>query len=220
MSAKPVRWMMTATGQPLVPMEFDIGTPGPDEVVVEIAGCGVCHQLIPEKGHVTCGDLVLGADSHTCTYGAINVLSTGVGSTDLAITLASGKNWFRVPDSMRVTVKGRLPKGVYSKDIILHIIKDIGSNGATYRSVEFYGDAISGLSVDGRFTISNMAVEMGAKAGVMEADDKALEWVGERQGRPHPGDPRPDDKRGRGRLDPEVRQRHAQCVIIINTGHW
>ncbi len=143
-------------------------------------GCGVCHQLIPQKGHVTCGDLVLGADSHTCTYGAINVFSTGVGSTDLAITLASGKNWFRVPETIRVVVNGKLPKGVYSKDVILHIAKDIGSNGATYKSVEFYGETISAMSVDARLTISNMAVEIGAKAGLMEADDKVLKWVRER----------------------------------------
>lgn len=143
-------------------------------------GCGVCHQLIPQKGHVTCGDLVLGADSHTCTYGAINVFSTGVGSTDLAITLASGKNWFRVPETIRVVVNGKLPKGVYSKDVILHIAKDIGSNGATYKSVEFCGETISAMSVDARLTISNMAVEIGAKAGLMEADDKVLKWVKER----------------------------------------
>ena len=150
-------------------------------------GCGVCHQLVPQKGHVTCGDLVLGADSHTCTYGAINVFSTGVGSTDLAITLASGKNWFRVPETIRVVVNGKLPKGVYSKDIILHIIKDIGANGATYKAVEFYGDAISSLSVDARFTISNMAVEMGAKIGIMEADKKVLKWVAGRSIKePHP----------------------------------
>jgi len=142
-------------------------------------GCGVCHQLVPQEGHVTCGDLVLGADSHTCTYGAINVFSTGVGSTDIAITLASGKNWFRVPETIKVIVKGKLPKGVYSKDVILHIAKDIGSNGATYKSVEFYGDTISAMSVDARLTISNMAVEIGAKAGLMEADDKVLKWVKE-----------------------------------------
>ena len=140
-------------------------------------GCGVCHQLVPQKGHVTCGDLVLGADSHTCTYGAINVFSTGVGSTDLAITASSGKNWFRVPETIKVIVKGRLPKGVYSKDVILHIAKHIGANGATYKSVEFYGDAITAMSVDARFTISNMAVEIGAKIGIMEADSKVLRWV-------------------------------------------
>ena len=142
-------------------------------------GCGVCHQLVPQKGHVTCGDLVLGADSHTCTYGAINVFSTGVGSTDLAIAAASGKNWFRVPETMKVIVKGRLPKGVYSKDVILAIAKDIGANGATYKAVEFYGEAIEAMSVDARFTISNMAVEIGAKIGIMEADKKVLKWVAE-----------------------------------------
>lgn len=150
-------------------------------------GCGVCHQLVPQKGHVTCGDLVLGADSHTCTYGAINIFSTGVGSTDLAITVASGKNWFRVPESIKAIVKGKLPKGVYSKDVVLKIIKDIGANGATYKAVEFYGEAISEMSVDARFTISNMAVEMGAKIGIMEADGKVLKWVAEHS----PKEPRP-----------------------------
>jgi len=140
-------------------------------------GEGVCHQLIPEEGNVVCGDLVLGADSHTCTYGAINVLSTGVGSTDLAITLASGKNWFLVPESIKVVLNGRLPKGVYSKDVILAIIKEFGANGCTYRSVEFYGPVIDKLSVDARFTISNMAVEMGAKCGLMEADIKVTRWI-------------------------------------------
>ncbi|MCX5665830.1 MAG: 3-isopropylmalate dehydratase large subunit [Candidatus Omnitrophica bacterium] len=149
--------------------EFDLG--------LYDSGCGVCHQIVPQYGHVTCGDLVLGADSHTCTYGAINVFSTGVGSTDIAITLASGKNWFKVPETIKVIVKGKLPVGVYSKDIILHIAKDIGSNGATYKSVEFYGEAISDLSVDARLTISNMAVEIGAKIGIMEADNKVLKWV-------------------------------------------
>ncbi|MDD5449534.1 MAG: 3-isopropylmalate dehydratase large subunit [Candidatus Omnitrophica bacterium] len=140
-------------------------------------GEGVCHQLMPELGHVVPGDLVIGADSHTCTYGAINVFSTGVGSTDLAITLATGKNWFRVPRTVKMIIKGRLPNGVYSKDIILHIIGQVGANGCTYKSVEFYGSAIEGLSVDSRFTISNMAVEMGAKCGIMEADKKVLDWI-------------------------------------------
>ncbi|MFH1846441.1 MAG: 3-isopropylmalate dehydratase large subunit [Candidatus Omnitrophota bacterium] len=140
-------------------------------------GCGVCHQIVPEAGYVVCGDLVLGADSHTCSYGAINVLSTGVGSTDLAITLASGKNWFKVPETIKIIANGKLAKGIYSKDVILHIIGDVGADGATYRSVEFYGEVIDSLSVDGRFTISNMAVEMGAKCGLMAADKKTLDWV-------------------------------------------
>ncbi len=146
-------------------------------------GEGVCHQVIPEEGHVTCGDLVLGADSHTCTYGAINALSTGVGSTDLAITLASGKNWFKVPDTIKVVLKGGIPKGVYSKDIMLHIIGLFGANGATYKSVEFYGDAIKKMGVEARFTISNMVVEMGAKCGLMEADAKVLRWVRRHSGK-------------------------------------
>lgn len=179
-------------------------------------GCGVCHQLVPQKGHVICGDLVLGADSHTCTYGAINVFSTGVGSTDLAITLASGKNWFRVPETIKVIVTGKLPKGVYSKDVILHIIKDIGSNGATYKAVEFYGDAISAMSVDARFTISNMAVEMGAKIGIMEADSKVLKWVAEHSSKtPHPVTADPGaryaavKKYDVSKLSPQVAKPHA-----------
>lgn len=140
-------------------------------------GVGVCHQIIPELGHVVPGDLVIGADSHTCSYGAINVFSTGVGSTDLAITLATGKNWFKVPKTIKMIITGRLPKGVYSKDIILHIIGKVGANGCTYKSVEFHGDTIEKLSVDARFTMSNMAVEMGAKCGLMSADKKVLEWI-------------------------------------------
>ena len=150
-------------------------------------GCGVCHQLVPESGYVTCGDLVLGADSHTCTYGALNVLSTGVGSTDLAIAAASGKNWFKVPETVKVTVNGKLPKGVYSKDVILYIIGNVGADWATYRSVEFYGSVINSMSVDSRMTISNMAVEMGAKCGLMEADRKTINWIKKNAGK----EPRP-----------------------------
>ncbi|MGB3081563.1 MAG: aconitase family protein, partial [Candidatus Omnitrophota bacterium] len=162
------------------------------EVKVFDIGCGVCHQLVPEAGYVVCGDLVLGADSHTCTYGAINVLSTGVGSTDLAIALASGKNWFKVPETIKIVIEGKLPKGVFSKDIILHIIGDVGADGAMYEAVEFYGSTVKALSVDARLTVSNMAVEMGAKCGLMEADKKVLEWIkkhSERQPRPVEADP-------------------------------
>ena len=140
-------------------------------------GCGVCHQVIPEMGHVLPGDLVLGADSHTCTYGALGALSTGVGSTDLAISLACGKNWFKCPESIKIIVKGKLPGGVYSKDLILHIIGDLKADGATYKSVEFYGEAIDSLSMDARFTICNMGVEMGAKFSIIPADNVTLKWV-------------------------------------------
>ena len=139
-------------------------------------GCGVCHQVIPESGMVLPGDLVLGADSHTCTYGALGVFSTGVGSTDLAVALATGKNWFKVPETFKIIVKGKVPKGVFAKDIILHIIGSIGANGATYKSVEFCGPVIDQMDIDGRMTMSNMAVEMGAKAGFMPCDKKTYDW--------------------------------------------
>jgi len=140
-------------------------------------GCGVCHQLTPEQGHVVPGDLVIGADSHTCTYGAINVFSTGIGSTDLAAGMISGKLWFKVPETMKVVYKGKMPKGLYSKDLILNLIGKIGSDGATYMALEFYGETIENLSIDARFTISNMAIECGAKVGLMLADKKVLDWV-------------------------------------------
>jgi 3-isopropylmalate/(R)-2-methylmalate dehydratase large subunit len=140
-------------------------------------GEGVCHQLIPEKGHVGPGSLVIGADSHTCTYGALNAFSTGVGSTDLAAALISGKMWFKVPETIKFVCQGTLPAGVYSKDLILYLISQVTADGATYMATEYTGEAIEALSVDARFTISNMAIEMGAKVGLMEADDKVMEWV-------------------------------------------
>jgi 3-isopropylmalate/(R)-2-methylmalate dehydratase large subunit len=140
-------------------------------------GDGVCHQLLPEQGHVVPGDLVIGADSHTCTYGAINVFSTGVGSTDLAAGLISGKLWFKVPETLRFIVNGKLPKGVFSKDLILYLIGDVTADGATYMAAEYTGEAIEELSVESRFTISNMAIEMGAKCGLMQADEKTIAWV-------------------------------------------
>lgn len=140
-------------------------------------GEGVCHQIIPESGHITCGDLIIGADSHTCTYGALNTLATGVGSTDVAIALASGKLWFRVPATVKIILNGKLPKGVYSKDIILYIIGQITARGCNYKSVEFYGEAVRELSIEARFTIANMGVEMGAKCALFEADDRTLSWI-------------------------------------------
>jgi 3-isopropylmalate/(R)-2-methylmalate dehydratase large subunit len=140
-------------------------------------GDGVCHQLLPEQGHVVPGDLVIGADSHTCTYGAINVFSTGVGSTDLAAGMVSGKMWFKVPETFKFVLNGKLPAGVYSKDLILYLIGDVTSDGATYMAAEYVGEAIDALSVEARFTISNMAIEMGAKCGLMEADQKTIDWV-------------------------------------------
>jgi len=144
-------------------------------------GCGVCHQVIPESGLILPGDLVLGADSHTCTYGALTAFSTGVGSTDLAIALATGNNWFKVPESLKIIVKGKVPKGIYAKDIILYIISKIKADGATYKAIEFCGPVIQNLDMDGRFTICNMVVEMGAKAGFVPTDAITLSWLKSRK---------------------------------------
>ncbi len=184
-------------------------------------GEGVCHQLLPEHGHVMPGDLIVGADSHTCTYGALNAAATGVGSTDLAAAAYTGKLWFKVPESMRITCRGALPTGVYSKDLILHLVGDIGADGATYRSVEFAGEAISALSVDARFTVCNMAVEMGAKFGLMEADDKTLQWLRGRSPRPaQPAAPDPNAVYAETReydisaLEPQVAMPHAVDRVV------
>jgi 3-isopropylmalate/(R)-2-methylmalate dehydratase large subunit len=141
-------------------------------------GEGVCHQLLPESGEVGPGSLVIGADSHTCTYGALNAFSTGVGSTDLAGGLISGRMWFKVPGTIKFVCNGTLPKGVYSKDLILYLIGDVTADGATYMAAEYVGEAITALSQEARFTIANMAIEMGAKAGLLEADDKTFAWLG------------------------------------------
>jgi 3-isopropylmalate/(R)-2-methylmalate dehydratase large subunit len=179
-------------------------------------GCGVCHQVMIESGDIMPGHLVVGADSHTCTYGALGVLATGLGSTDLAISLASGKNWFKVPETLKILVKGCLRKGVYSKDLILHIIGELGANGATYDSIEFYGPAIDALSMDARFTITNMAVEMGAKFGIIPPDKKTALWL--RQWTKKAQRPVYADKNARykdikyydaGKIPPQVAQPHA-----------
>jgi 3-isopropylmalate/(R)-2-methylmalate dehydratase large subunit len=138
---------------------------------------GVEHALLPEQGVVLPGDLVLGADSHTCTYGGIGAFSTGVGSTDLAAAMISGKAWFRVPSSMKFDFRGKLRKWVTGKDIILHVIGDIGVDGALYRAMEFTGEAIRNLSVADRLTICNMAIEAGGKSGIIAPDKMTEEYV-------------------------------------------
>ena len=137
-------------------------------------GEGVCHQVMLDKAHVLPGNVVIGADSHTCTYGAVNAFATGVGSTDLAAGMLSGSLWFRVPETIKVTVNGTLPEGVYAKDVALMMVGSITADGATYMALEIGGETIAALELDGRLTISNLAVEMGAKVGLMEADDKTL----------------------------------------------
>ncbi|RIH99664.1 3-isopropylmalate dehydratase large subunit [candidate division NPL-UPA2 bacterium Unc8] len=142
-------------------------------------GDGICHQVVPEEGYVKPGDLVIGADSHTCTYGALGVFSIGVGATDMAVAMASGNIWLEVPKSIKIIINGKLPRGVYAKDVILYIIGELTASGASEISVEFYGDTISEMSIAGRFTIANMVREMGAQAGLMLVDEKCRRWLGE-----------------------------------------
>ncbi|NPE27960.1 3-isopropylmalate dehydratase large subunit [Methanococcoides sp. SA1] len=141
---------------------------------------GVCHQVMPEMGHVSPGDLIIGSDSHTCAYGSLGAFSTGVGSTDMAAAFASGKLWFKVPETIRFEANGKLPKHVYSKDLILHMIGDVGAEGARYMAAEYAGSAIEGLTMSERMTISNMAIEMGGKAGIIEADKTTEAYLKER----------------------------------------
>lgn len=148
-------------------------------------GEGICHQLLPEKGFALPGKLIVGADSHSCTYGAFGAFATGVGATDMAEIFASGRLWFKVPESFRVTVEGKLGKGVFAKDLTLYIIGKIGASGATYKAVEFYGPAISRLSVSGRMTLCNMAIEMGAKTGIVPPDEKTFEFLKNRACTPY-----------------------------------
>lgn len=143
----------------------------------DVGNMGIEHALLPEKGIVTCGDCIIGADSHTCTYGALGAFSTGVGSTDMAAGMISGKAWFKVPSAIKVTVTGEKPKYISGKDVILNIIGRIGVDGALYKSLEFTGDGIKNLSMDDRLCIANMAIECGAKNGIFPVDDVTLEYV-------------------------------------------
>ncbi len=151
----------------------------------EVGRLGIEHTLLPDQGIVGPGDLVIGADSHTCTYGAIGAFSTGVGSTDLACAMASGETWFKVPETIKVIFNGKLNKWVSGKDLILHLIGDIGVDGALYKSLEITGSAIDELSIDGRFTICNMAIEAGAKNGIIPPDKITESYVNNRCLRPY-----------------------------------
>lgn len=143
----------------------------------EVGRLGIEHTLLPDQGIVGPGDLVIGADSHTCTYGAIGAFSTGVGSTDLACAMASGETWFKVPETIKVIFNGKLNKWVSGKDLVLHLIGDIGVDGALYKSLEITGSTIDNLPIDGRFTICNMAIEAGAKNGIIPPDAITEEYV-------------------------------------------
>lgn len=151
----------------------------------EVGEMGIEHALIPEKGLVVPGDVVIGADSHTCTYGALGAFSTGIGSTDMAAGMATGKCWFKVPTALKFILKGKPASWVSGKDIILHIIGMIGVDGALYKSMEFAGDGITHLSMDDRFSMANMAIEAGGKNGIFPVDEKTLEYVKNHSQKPY-----------------------------------
>lgn len=151
-----------------LPNFYDPGTP---------SYMGVCHVTLPEKGHVRPGEVILGTDSHTCTHGALGAFATGVGNTDAAFALGTGKTWLKVPESCKFILNGKMPKNLMAKDLILHIIGDIGVDGATYCSMEFEGSTIDDLSIEERMTICNMAIEAGGKNGIIAADQKAIDYL-------------------------------------------
>lgn len=145
---------------------------------------GICHQVMVEKGFVFPGGIVIGGDSHTCTYGALSCFGTGMGSTDLAISYVTGKNWFLIPPTLRFQIQGKFSRGVFAKDLILHLVGKVGGGGANYKACEFAGASVRAMSISERLTLANMAVEMGGKAGLMETDEKTLRFLKNRTSRP------------------------------------
>ena len=141
---------------------------------------GVCHQVLPEKGHVIPGTVIVGADSHTCTYGALGAFATGIGSTDMAMVFATGQLWFKVPETIRFNINGELEENTSPKDVILNIIGQVGADGATYKSCEFAGETISNMNVSERMVLSNMAIEMGGKTGLIEPDNRTYDYLKDR----------------------------------------
>ena len=140
-------------------------------------GEGICHQVLPENGFAMPGKLIIGADSHSCTYGAFGAFATGVGATDMAEIFVSGKLWLRVPQTIKITIEGKLPKWVSAKDLTLNIIKNIGTDGANYKAIEYYGETIKDLSIAQRMTLCNMSIEMGAKTGIVPADEITFDYL-------------------------------------------
>jgi len=147
-------------------------------------GDGICHQVLPEGGHLTCGDLVVGTDTHSVTYGAFNAFGTGIEGSDISAILTTGKLWFRVPESVKVTLNGRLQPGVWAKDLTLHMLGRFGAEGLNYRAIEYTGSAVSAMEIDDRMTLANHAAELGAKAALLEADEKTLAWLAAHGARP------------------------------------
>jgi 3-isopropylmalate/(R)-2-methylmalate dehydratase large subunit len=161
-------------------------------VVLYDVGDGICHQLLPEGGHLTSGDLVIGADTHSTTYGAFNAFGAGVEVTDVLAVMMTGRLWFRVPETIRVELKGALRPGVWAKDVTLHMLGRLGSAGADYRALEYCGEGVAAMAIDDRMTLSNHAAELGAKAALLEADEKTFAWLkahGAGEPRPVKADP-------------------------------
>ncbi len=156
-------------------------------------GDGICHQVLPEGGHLTCGDLIVGTDTHSVTYGAFNAFGTGVEGTDVSAVMMTGKLWFRVPETIRIELQGRLQPGVWAKDITLSMLGRLGAEGANYRALEYTGSAVSAMEIDDRMTLANHAAELGAKAALLEADEKTFAWLKAHGARtPHPVKADPD----------------------------
>jgi homoaconitate hydratase family protein len=147
---------------------------------------GICHQVMPERGYVIPGDIIVGADSHTCTYGALGAFATGMGSTDIGVAYATGRTWFRVPRTINIRLQGILPFGVYAKDVTFEIVRQVGVDGANYRAIEYSGELIERMSVSERFTFCNMAIEMGGKAGLVTPDATTQAWLSGRTDRQYP----------------------------------
>ncbi len=147
-------------------------------------GDGICHQVMPEGGHLTCGDLIVGTDTHSVTYGAFNAFGTGIEGTDVTAVMSTGKVWLRVPESVRVNIHGRLQPGVWAKDITLFMLGRFGAEGLNYRAIEYVGSAVSAMEIDDRMTLANHAAELGAKAALLEADHKTFEWLARHGAKP------------------------------------
>ena len=147
---------------------------------------GICHQVMPERGYVIPGNIIVGADSHTCTYGALGAFATGMGSTDIGVAYATGRAWFRVPQTINIRIMGTLPFGVYAKDVTFEMVRRLGVDGANYRAIEYTGDLVEQMQVSERFTLCNMAIEMGGKAGLVAPDATTQAWLGGRTDRDYP----------------------------------
>lgn len=175
----PFDHLVPANNESTASLQFDIRKWISEQGIEHFydVGSGICHQVLPEQGFALPGKLIVGADSHSCTYGAFGAFGTGVGATDMAEIFATGELWFKVPQTIKVTSRGSLGKMVTSKDLTLHIVGKVGADGATYKAMEFYGQTISELSMSGRMTLCNMAIEMGAKAGIVPADRITFDYL-------------------------------------------